>query len=145
MEEDWLRYGVTARRTRNQRRLAELHALRRKRREHRGATGAARLEAAQADLSGRLVAAAVGISKAYGDHLVVRNFSVQVMRSDRVGIVGPNGAGKTTLLNQLTGALPPDAREVRLRTNLVPITLDQRGENLDPEQRLAEALASGSG
>jgi ATPase subunit of ABC transporter with duplicated ATPase domains len=82
MEEDWLRYGVTARRTRNQRRLAVLHALRRKRREHRGATGTARLEAAQADLSGRLVAAAEGISKAYGDHLVVRNFSVRVMRGN---------------------------------------------------------------
>ena len=65
MEEDWLRYGVTARRTRNQRRLADLHVLRRKRREHRGATSTARLEAAQADLSGRLVAAAEGISKAY--------------------------------------------------------------------------------
>ena len=134
MEEDWLRYGVTARRTRNQRRLAELHALRRKRREYRGATGTARLEAAQADLSGRLVAAAEGISKAYGDHLVVRNFSVRVMRGDRVGIVGPNGAGKTTLLNLLTGVLAPDAGEVRLGTNLVQVTLDQRRESLDPEQ-----------
>src|SRR6267142_345205 len=74
MEEDWLRYGVTARRTRNQRRLAELHAMRRKRREYRGATGTARLEAAQADLSGRLVVAAESISKAYGDLVVVRNF-----------------------------------------------------------------------
>ena len=63
MEEDWLRYGVTARRTRNQRRLAELHALRRKRREHRGAAGTVRLEAAQAELSGRLVAEAEGISE----------------------------------------------------------------------------------
>src|SRR5271165_173242 len=145
MEEDWLRYGVTARRPRNQRRLAELHALRRKRRDHRGATGTARLEAAQADLSGRLVAAAEGISKAYDNHLVVRNFSVRVMRGDRVGIVGPNGAGKTTLLNLLTGALPPDAGEVRLGTNLVQVTLDQRRESLDPEQSLAEALTRGSG
>jgi ABC transport system ATP-binding/permease protein len=56
MEEDWLRYGVTARRTCNQRRLAELHALRRRRREHRAMIGDAQLEAAQADLSGRLVA-----------------------------------------------------------------------------------------
>jgi ATP-binding cassette subfamily F protein uup len=143
MEEDWLRYGVTARRTRNQRRLAELHALRRKRRERRGATGTARLEAAQADLSGRLVAAAENISKAYGDHLVVRNFSVRVMRGDRVGIVGPNGAGKTTLLNLLTGVVSPDAGEVRLGTNLVQVTLDQRRESLDPEQGLAEALTGG--
>src|ERR1700730_15139541 len=109
------------------------------------ALGGARLEAAQPDLSGRLVAAAEGISKAYGDHVVVRNFSLRVMRGDRVGIVGPNGAGKTTLLNLLTGALPPDAGEVRLGTNLVQVTLDQRRENLDPEQSLAEALTRGSG
>src|SRR5271154_6056339 len=105
MEEDWLRYGVTARRTRNQRRLAELHALRRRRREHRATAGDARLEAAQADLSGRLVATAEGISKAYGDRTIVQNFSTRIMRGDRVGVVGPNGAGKTTLLNLLTGVL----------------------------------------
>ena len=145
MEEDWLRYGVTARRTRNQRRLAELHALRRRRREHRATTGDARLEAAQADLSGRLVATAEGISKAYGDHPIVRKFSVRIMRGDRVGIVGPNGAGKTTLLNLLTGVLAPDAGVVRLGTNLAKVVLDQRRESLDPQQTLADALTDGSG
>jgi ABC transport system ATP-binding/permease protein len=145
MEEDWLRYGVTARRTRNQRRLAELHALRRRRREHRATTGDARLEAAQADLSGRLVATAEGISKAYGDHPIVRKFSVRIMRGDRVGIVSPNGAGKTTLLNLLTGVLAPDAGVVRLGTNLAKVVLDQRRESLDPQQTLAHALTDGSG
>jgi len=145
MEEDWLRYGVTARRTRNQRRLADLHALRRRRREHRAATRDARFEAAQADLSGRLVAIAEGISKAYGDHPIVRKFSVRIMRGDRVGIVGPNGAGKTTLLSLLTGVLAPDAGVVRLGTNLAKVVLDQRRESLDPQQTLADALSDGSG
>jgi ATP-binding cassette subfamily F protein uup len=145
MEEDWLRYGVTARRTRNQRRLAELHALRRKRREYRAAAGTAQLDAAQADLSGRLVAVTEGISKSYGDHMVVRNFSLRVQRGDRLGIVGPNGAGKTTLLNLLTGALAPDAGAITLGTNLAQVTLDQRRESLDPQQTLAEALTGGSG
>src|SRR6516162_5456577 len=144
MEEDWLRYGVTARRTRNQRRLADLHALRRKRKEQR-AQGTVRLEAAQAELSGRLVAVAQGISKSYGGRPVVRDFSARIMRGDRVGIVGPNGAGKTTLLNLLTGALVPDAGEVRLGTNLAQVTLDQRRETLEPEQSLTEALTGGSG
>src|SRR5215208_6087600 len=145
MEEDWLRYGVTARRTRNQRRLAELHVLRRRHKEHRAPTGMAQLDAAQADLSGRLVAAAEAISKAYGDQIVVLNFSARVLRGDRVGIVGPNGAGKTTLLKLLTGALTPDAGEIRLGTNLAQVTLDQRRDSLDPEQSLTEALTGGSG
>ena len=122
-----------------------MHALRRKRREYRTATGTARLDAAQADLSGRLVAAAEGVSKAFGDHIVARKFSTRVMRGDRVGIVGPNGAGKTTLLNLLTGALAPDTGAIRLGTNLAPITLDQRRESLDPKWTLAEAMTGGSG
>jgi ATP-binding cassette subfamily F protein uup len=145
MEEDWLRYGVTARRTRNQRRLAELRALRRKRREYRGTAGTVRLDAAQADLSGRLVAAAEGVYKAFGDHILVRNFSTRVMRGDRLGIVGPNGAGKTTLLKLLTGALAPDNGVIRLGTNLAPVTLDQRRESLDPKWTLAQAMTGGSG
>ena len=145
MEEDWLRYGVTARRTRNQRRLAELHALRRQRREHRRAAGSVRLEAAQAEMSGRLVAEAVGIGKSFDGRTIVRNFSTRIMRGDRVGIIGPNGAGKTTLLNMLIGVLPPDTGAVRLGANLAPVVLDQRRESLDPEQTLAEALTGGGG
>jgi len=145
MEEDWLRYGVTARRTRNQRRLGELHAMRQKRRERRGPEAAVRLVAAQADLSGRLVAAAKDIAKSYGDRPIVRDFSTRILRGDRVGIVGPNGAGKTTLLNLLTGALVPDAGEVRLGTNLAQVTLDQRRETLDPAASLSDALTEGGG
>ena len=146
MEEDWLRYGVTARRTRNQRRLADLHALRRKRKEQRSSTqGAIRLNATQADLSGRLVAVAQEIGKSYGGRPIVRGFSTRILRGDRVGIVGPNGAGKTTLLNLLTGALAPDSGEVRLGANLAQVTLDQRRETLDPEESLRGALTGGSG
>ena len=115
MEEDWLRYGVTARRKRNQKRLGDLHALRKKHKEQRGALGKVKLEAAEADLSGRLVMVADGISKAYGGRTVVRDFSTRIIRGDRVGIVGQNGAGKTTLLNMLTGKLSPRHRRSKAR------------------------------
>jgi ATP-binding cassette subfamily F protein uup len=145
MEEDWLRYGVTARRKRNQKRLGDLHALRKKHREQRGALGKVKLEAAEADLSGRLVAVAEGVSKAYGDRVVVRDFSTRIIRGDRVGIVGHNGAGKTTLLNLLTGKQDPDSGEIRRGTNLSEVALDQRRESLDPAQTLSQALTGGAG
>ena len=145
MEEDWLRYGVTARRKRNQKRLADLHALRKRRKEQRAAVGKVRLEAAQAELSGRLVIAAEAVEKSFGERTIVRGFSTRILRGDRVGIVGANGAGKTTLLNLLTGALPPDAGEVRLGTGLAQVTLDQRRDSLDPAQTLGQALTGGQG
>ena len=144
-QEESERYGVTARRKRNQKRLADLHALRKRRKEQRARQGTVRLEAAQADLSGRLVMVAEHVTKSFGDLMVVRDVSTRVMRGDRVGIVGPNGAGKTTLLNLLTGALEPDAGEMRLGTNLEQVVLDQRRETLDPAQTLAQALTGGLG
>ena len=145
MEEDWLRYGVTARRKRNVRRLGELHSLRKRHREQRAAVGKVRMDAAEADLSGRLVIVAEAVSKSYDDRVVVRDLSTRVLRGDRIGIVGPNGAGKTTLLNLLTGALTPDHGEVALGANLAAITLDQRRETLDPAQTLKQALTGGAG
>jgi len=144
-EEHWLRYGVTARRKRNVRRLAALHALRAKRRERASAPGRVTMAAAEAAGSGSLVIAAEGISKAFGDRVVVRDFSTRIIRGDRVGIVGPNGAGKTTLLNLLTGALAPDAGEVRLGSGIAMVGLDQRRASLDPSLTLAEALTEGRG
>jgi ATP-binding cassette subfamily F protein uup len=145
-EEHWLRYGVTARRKRNVRRLANLAELRKRRRERVGPQGSVRMAAAEGDASGTLVIAAEAVTKAYGAAPpVVRDFSTRILRGDRVGIVGPNGAGKTTLLNLLTGALPPDAGTVRLGAGLAMVTLDQRRETLDPEQTLQAALTGGSG
>ena len=142
-EEDWLRYGVSARRTRNQRRLGELHALRDQRRTARHAVGSVRLEASEAQASGKLVIEAVDISKSYGDKPIVRNFSIRVARGDCIGIVGPNGAGKTTLINLLTGALAPDSGKIKLGASLEMVTLDQRRESLDPATPLGDALTGG--
>jgi ATP-binding cassette subfamily F protein uup len=144
-EEHWLRYGVSGRRKRNVKRLANLHALRAQRRNYRGTAGSANLTAAEADKSGRLVIEAKNVSKAYGDRTIVDGFSIRIQRGDRVGIIGPNGAGKTTLVNLLTGATGPDSGSVRLGVNLEMATLDQHRESLDPKSTLAEALTGGRG
>jgi ATP-binding cassette subfamily F protein uup len=145
MEEDWLRYGVTARRKRNVKRLADLHTLRKRHKEQRAAVGKVKLEAAEADISGRLVVVAEGVSKAYDGRGVVRDVSTRVIRGDRLGIVGPNGAGKTTLLNLLTGKLSPDTGSVKLGANLQEVALDQRRDSLDPDRTLVQTLTGGKG
>jgi ATP-binding cassette subfamily F protein uup len=144
-EEHWLRHGVSGRRKRNVKRLANLHALRDQRRNYRGSAGSANLAASEAEQSGRLVIEAKGISKAYGMRKIVENFSTRIQRGDRLGIIGPNGAGKTTLVNLLTGGTPPDSGSVRLGANLEMATLDQHRESLDPKSTLAEALTGGRG
>ena len=143
-EEHWLRYGVTARRKRNMRRLGELQAMRARHRSHKGAEGLATMVAAEGPESGRLVIEARAISKSYGDVAVVRDFSTRIQRGDRVGFVGPNGAGKTTLLKMLTGQLAPDSGTVRLGANLEIAALDQKRE-LDPDETLAHYLTDGRG
>ncbi len=144
-EEHWMRYGVTARRKRNVRRVAELAALRQARREHRKAAGKAEMTAGAADTSGALVIEAKGIGKTFGERTIVKDLSLRVMRGDRIGIVGPNGSGKTTLVNLLAGVLSPDTGSVRLGANLAMATLDQGRESLDPNWTLSEALTGGRG
>jgi len=144
-EEHWLRYGVTARRKRNMRRLGELQTMRQQFRSHRGAEGTATMVASDANESGKLVIEAKNIGKSFGDLTVVRGFSTRIQRGDRVGLVGPNGAGKTTLLKMLTGALEPDTGTVRLGTNLEIATLDQKREAVDPAETLAQYLTDGRG
>jgi ATP-binding cassette subfamily F protein uup len=144
-EEHWMRYGVTARRKRNVRRVAGLQALRQARRDHRGTAGKAEITASEAAASGALVVEAKGIGKTFGDRTIVKDLSVRVMRGDRVGIVGPNGSGKTTLVGLLTGTLAPDGGTVRLGANLAMAALDQGRESLDPDWTLSEALTGGRG
>ncbi|MGP8123521.1 MAG: ABC-F family ATP-binding cassette domain-containing protein [Xanthobacteraceae bacterium] len=144
-EEHWLRYGVSGRRKRNVKRLANLQELRQDRRSHRGAAGKANLIAANGEKSGALVIEAKGVSKSFGERPIVRDFSIRIQRADRIGIVGPNGAGKTTLINLLTGAIAPDTGTIRLGANIEMTTLDQRRESLDPRSTLAEALTGGRG
>jgi ATP-binding cassette subfamily F protein uup len=143
-EEDWMRYGVTARRKRNVRRVGELAALRQTYRERNALGDGRRMQASEAEGSGKLVFVAEGLCKAY-DRPIVRNLDLRVLRGDRLGIIGPNGAGKTTLLKLLTGQIAPDAGSVRIGTNLESVTLDQQRAALNPMRTLADTLTGGLG
>jgi ATP-binding cassette subfamily F protein uup len=142
-EADWLRYGVTARRKRNVRRLGNLMQMREQRRDLKRALGTVNMTVAEAEQSGTLVIEAEGVAKSFGERAIVKELSLRILRGDRLGIVGPNGSGKTTLINLLTGELPPDQGHVRLGANVERVTLDQKRESLDPAATVAETLTGG--
>jgi ATP-binding cassette subfamily F protein uup len=121
-----VRYGVTARRKRNVRRMDLLAGLRQQVRDYRGPQGNVKMTVAEGRSSGAMVVEAEEISKFFGERAIVKDFSIRILRGSRVGIVGPNGAGKTTLIRMLTGNLEPDAGSVRLGTRLELAVLDQR-------------------
>ena len=144
-EEHWVRYGVTARRKRNVRRMAGLATLRQQVREAKRAVGDVKISVAEGKVSGKLVVEAEGVFKSYDDRAIVKNLSLRLLRGDRLALVGPNGAGKTTLINLLTGEIAPDEGVVKLGTNLQMATLDQRRAALDPNATLADTLTGGGG
>ncbi len=144
-EQEWMHGGVTGRRKRNVRRVAELADMRKQRREHRRVQGDVSMEVTEGQTSGRIVCELHDVSKAYGDVPIVKDLSLRILRGDRLGIVGPNGAGKTTLIKLLTGELEPDSGSVKLGTNLQVVTLDQRREDLDPTTTLADSMTGGRG
>jgi ATP-binding cassette subfamily F protein uup len=142
-EEHWMRYGVTARRKRNMRRVAELEDMRRERRDARRSVGLATMVAQEAKVSGALVIEAERTGKAYDAKSIVRDFSTRIMRGDRIGVIGPNGAGKTTLINLLTGALAPDSGHIRIGSNVAMARLDQKRASLQSSTTLIDALTGG--
>jgi ABC transport system ATP-binding/permease protein len=144
-EEHWMRYGVTARRKRNMRRVALLGTLRKERREHVGKLGAVKFAASTGDLSGKLVAEINQVTKAFGDRVIIDKLDMLLLRGDRLAIVGPNGAGKTTLIRIMTGSLEADAGSVKLGTNLQVVTLDQSRASLDPDMLVQDVITAGRG
>jgi ABC transport system ATP-binding/permease protein len=144
-EEQWIIHGVSGRRRRNMRRVAELAELREKRGVSRSAPGSVLLSQAQAARSGKLVADLSSVTKSFGDRTPVKDFSVIIHRGDRVGIVGPNGAGKTTLVRLITGQLQPDSGNVRIGANLELTRIDQNREALNERWTLSQTLTGGAG
>ena len=144
-EAHWLTHGITARRRRNQGRLRKLETLREQRRALLTGQGLAKVEADAGPLASRLVLEAKNLTKAFGERVIVKDFSTRILRGDRIGIIGPNGAGKTTLLNLLIGRLAPDSGRLRLGRNLSTAVFDQTRATLNPADTLWQSLVPGGG
>ncbi len=142
-EEAWIRQGIKARRTRNEGRVRALLALREERRQRREQLGKASFALEQAETSGKLVIEAQNVRYAWQGEPLIRDFSIRILRGDRIGLIGPNGSGKTTLLNLLLGRLSPCAGQVRHGTKLEIAYFDQLREQLDPEQTVLDSVAGG--
>jgi ABC transport system ATP-binding/permease protein len=143
-EEQWIRRGVKARRTRNMGRVEALEKMREERRLRRAQSGTAKLLAQEAERSGRLVVKADNLCYGAPDRPLISNFSTVIMRGDRVGILGPNGCGKTTLLRLLLGELAPQSGQVRQGAGLHIAYFDQLRAQLDEEKSVQENVAPGS-
>lgn len=143
-EEEWIRQGIKARRTRNEGRVSALLKMRDERRARREQVGTAGIKVQEARRSGKLVIETEKVHFSYGEKPVIRDFSTLIMRGDRVGIIGPNGSGKTTLLHVLLGQLEPRQGNVRLGTNLEVIYFDQLRGQLDDEKSVQDNVADGN-
>ena len=143
-EEVWIRKGVQARRTRDEGRVRRLEALRLQRAARRDQQGQIKLDVATGERSGKIVADLEGVSKRYGDKVIVDGFTGTIMRGDKVGLIGPNGAGKTTLLKIILGEETADSGAVRLGTKLNVAYFDQMRTQLNEEASLADTIAPGS-
>jgi ATP-binding cassette subfamily F protein uup len=143
-EEAWLRQGVKARRTRNEGRVKALMDLRAQRAAHRELSGSVRLSLDARETTGKIVFETDRISKSFGDQVVIRDFTVRILRGDRIGLIGPNGAGKSTLLRLLLGDLEPDSGTIRHGSRLQVAYFDQQREQLDAEATVADSVNDGN-
>jgi ATP-binding cassette subfamily F protein uup len=142
-EEVWIRQGIKARRTRNEGRARALQRMRDERRQRVAREQTARIHIDEADRTGRQVIRAKNVTCRFDDKPLIENFSVRIMRGDRVGILGNNGVGKTTLLKLLLGEIEPQSGTVKQGTNLEIGYFDQLRESLDPEKSVVDNVAGG--
>ena len=142
-EERWLRKGIKARRVRNVGRVRALEVMREERRSRRLRVGTVRMAAPEAGRSGQQVVLANAVTFAYGDRAIVSDFSTEICRGDRIGLIGPNGVGKTTLLRILMGHLTPTSGTVKLGTQLAVAYFDQLRQQLDESKTVRESVADG--
>ena len=143
-EEVWIRKGIEARRTRNEGRVRALYALREQHRQRRDRVGRIEIEQQQTQESGKLICETDHAAVSFGDHQVIKDFSVRIMRGDRIGIVGPNGAGKSTLIKLLLGELQPTSGSIRHGSKLEIAYFDQQRDQLKLDESVMDNVVDRS-
>ena len=143
-EEVWIRKGIEARRTRNEGRVRRLEALRRERAARRERLGRMNLVIDAGERSGKVVVEATGLTKSFGERVIVKDLDFMIMRGDKLGLVGHNGTGKSTLIRLLLGEITPDKGRVKLGTNLRIAYFDQLRAQLDDTKTVADTVSQGS-
>lgn len=143
-EEVWIRKGVEARRTRSVARIGRLQEMRAQRASRREQTGNVRMDVAQADRSGKVVAELVDVCKSFGSRKIVEKFTTNILRGDKIGLLAGNGMGKTTLLKLILGEIEADSGTIKNGTNLQIAYFDQMRSQLDMEATLADTISPGS-
>ena len=142
-EEVWIRQGIKARRTRNEGRVRALKALRREHSERREVMGKANMQVGEASRSGKIVFELENVDYSVGGKTLVKDFSTQVQRGDKIALIGPNGCGKTTLLRLMLQQLKADHGRVHSGTKLEVAYFDQHRAELDPDRTVMDNLAEG--
>ncbi|WMY73026.1 ABC transporter ATP-binding protein [Buttiauxella selenatireducens] len=142
-EEVWIRQGIKARRTRNEGRVRALKAMRNERSARREVLGSAKMQVEEAARSGKIVFEMEDVCYSIGERALVKDFSAQVQRSDKIALVGPNGCGKTTLLKLMLDQLQADSGRVHCGTKLEVAYFDQHRAELDPDRTVMDNLAEG--
>jgi len=143
LEAHWLERGVTARRKRNQGRLAKLWEMRAQRAAMMGPQGTAKMGLASDDTKTKSVIVADKVTKRFGERAVIKDFSLRIQRGDRIGLVGANGSGKTTLLKLMTGEIKPTEGTITLAKTLDGVIIDQQRSLMAPDKRVRDVLAEG--
>lgn len=142
-EEAWIRQGIKARRRRNEGRVRSLVGMRRERAERVVPEGKVRIHIEESERSGKKIIEARRVCYGYGDTRLVDDFSMRILRGDRIGVVGNNGVGKSTLLRILTGELQPQSGSIKWGVNIEVGYFDQHRRSLDPKKTVAEVVGEG--
>ena len=139
----WVKRSPSARTGKQQARIGRLDELQKEQAEKRLPTrDTVEIATSAVPHMGRTVLNLHGISKRFGDRVLVRDFSTILQAGERIGIIGPNGVGKTTLLRVIMGEEAPDAGEVEIGKNTRIAYFDQRRDDLDPALSIYESVSN---